>query len=179
MGNFRILSNGSSELRIEASPIYWAGIFFVLVALVALLVLSGSVLGRRGGERTATLNGVTMRSSTLGKGWKTPLIAGIIFLVTGYVAFAMLQESSLTINQTTREFVVDRGYGLLGHLKYGGPTSAIAFATMETDASAQRFVLVLQDGQRVSLGSFSDAGGQSEAVAAVNRFLNIGEHPHE
>ena len=41
---------------------------------------------------------------------------------------------------------------MLGNLKYGGPTSAIAFATMETDASAQRFVLVLQDGERVSLG---------------------------
>ena len=180
MGSFRILSDGTSNLRIEAPPLYWAAVFFLVVALLSLLVLTGTLLSRRGTEpRTATLNGVKMRSSDIGKGWKTPTITFALFLITGYAAFALLQTSSLTLDRNQGEFVVDKGYGLMGHVRFSGPITSIAYATLETDSSAQRFVLVLNDGQRVSLASFTDQSNQSEAASAINQFMHVGDRSHE
>ena len=56
-----------------------------------------------------------------------------------------------------------------------GRLSDIAYATLESDGPAKRFVLVLQSGQRLALGAYTDQSMQSEAVAAVNRFLQLAQ----
>jgi hypothetical protein len=126
-----------------------------------------------------SFQGTERSARKLGRGWKLPLGSLIVTLMAGYFSWALLQTSSVTLDRQSGTYVVDSGRVFFVPALASGPLSDIANAALETDQAGQRFVLVLQDGQRIGLGAFSDKGRQSEAVAAVNHFLQANGSPRE
>jgi hypothetical protein len=180
MGDFRILPLGMTGLRIEDPPTYWAAAFFILVALVGFLAFSGSISARlRPSDQVRSFNDSKRSVRELGRGWKMPVGSMLLTLAAGYFAWALLQTSSITFDRQAGTYVIDGGRPFFVANLQSGQLKDVAYATLETDTAGQRFALVLQDGQRMGLGSFNDKGGQSEAVAAVNRFLHVEETTHE
>ena len=172
MGSFHIVQIGTNGLRIEDPPVYWAATFFVVVALFALLAFSGTFLARFSrSERVVWLNDGKLTTQTLKRQRVIPIVSILVTLGAGYAAWCLLQTSSLTLDRDAGTFVIDRGRTFFVSSLVTGPINEIENATLETDTGADRFVIVLQDGQRFSLGGFTDQGKQSEAVAAVNHFL--------
>jgi hypothetical protein len=180
MGDFRILPLGMTGLRIEDPPTYWAASFFILVALAGFLAFSGSISTRlRLSDQVVSFERSKRSVRELGRGSKMPVGSLLVTLAAGYFAWALLQTSSLTLDRQSGTYVIDGGRPFFVANLQSGQLKDVACATLETDTAGQRFALVLQDGHRMGLGSFNDKGGQSEAVAAVNRFLHVEETTHE
>jgi hypothetical protein len=175
MGSFRIQPIGSTGLKIVDPPVYWIVAFLVVVAIVAWLAFSGSIMARFSNpRRVVSFGGESRPVSELRRGWAMPAISCVIALAASYFLWCSLQTSTLVLDRQSGTYSVDGGRAFFVAARASGPLSDIAGAKLETDTGAQRFVIVLQDGRRISLGSFADQGNQSEAVAAVNHFLNIG-----
>ncbi len=176
MGSFYIVPLSESVLEIQNPPNYWAGGFFLVVSLVFLLGLVGSIADVLGSSKSS-LSFAGERSVRPDRGfkWKGRLVLGIIMLISGSLAWFLFQPSSLVLDRKAGTYTL-----ATGHLPFVSgtgsyPLDQIAYATLETDAAAQRFVVVLRDGQRFSLGAYTDRRNQSEAVAAVNGFLHASQ----
>ena len=176
MASFKILSSGPSVLRIEDPPVYWVATFVVLLAVVCLVSFLGALYARVSpAERGVYWNGNGMVVSRLGRGWRGIAILAVFCLGTGYWAWCVLQTSSLTLDRGSQTYSFDDGRVFFVAAKQTGSLDNVAYATIETDGPAQRFVVVFRSGARYGLGAFTDQGNQSEAAAAVNRFLGVSQ----
>jgi hypothetical protein len=174
MNSFHISALSDSVLRIENPPGYWTGCFFLVVALVCVLSLVGSMMSRlRPSDREVSFAGERATGRQAGFGWKGHLAIGTIAVVSATMAWFMLQPASLVLDREHGTYTLNTGHLPFVQSAETYPLNQIAYATLETDAAAQRFVIVLQNGQRYGLGAYTDRGNQSEAVAAVNRFLHV------
>ncbi len=114
--------------------------------------------------------------------WKVNLLVGVIAFLSAVITYYSLQPTSLLLDRQAGICTIKNE-----HLPFLSDEESyhlqdVAYSTLETDGGAVSFVIVLQGGHRISLGGFTDQGNQSEAVAAVNQFLNVsqpGEPAHE
>ncbi|GGG85015.1 hypothetical protein [Edaphobacter dinghuensis] len=172
MPGFRILQVSSTQLVIKDPPSYLFAAFFIVVAVIGLFVLGGSLAARtRSNAGSVQFEGKTYSQRDLSRGWAVPVVGLLLLLGAGYASWFILQGASLTLDRGTGTYVMDHGRPFFMSFRDTGQLSDIEDATIETDTGGNRFVLVLRDGQRLGLGSFTDQGGQSEAAAAVKHFL--------
>ena len=175
MGSFQIVPVGNTSLKIVDPPVYWVVTMFVLPFLVCILAFNGSIMAKlRPSDRVVSLHQERRTVRQLGRGWALPAVSALLSGALGYVIWCLLQTSTLTLDRQSASYTLNQGRAFFTPSVTTGSLTDIDNAVLETGDGAVRFVLVMQDGKRISLGGYSDQGRQSEAVTAVNRFLQNG-----
>jgi hypothetical protein len=153
--------------------VYWVASFWLIAALVGFFILFGHLAARRLPDNYAVhFGGESASVRDLGRGLGVPIIGLLMLVGFGYATWCTMQTSRLTLDKQAGTYILDKGMPFFTPLVRTDSLSEIDSALLETDGGAYRFVLLMRDGSRVSLGtSFTDQGNQSESVYAVNIFL--------
>ena len=128
----------------------------------------------RPSERAVSFQGPKRTVRQLGRGWVVPVVSAVFTFGTGYGIWCLLQTSTLVLDRQAGTYTIDNGRPFFIPFVVTGPLDNVANAALDTGDGTFHFVLVLQDGRRIGLGSYTDQGRQSEAVTAVNHFLQSG-----
>jgi hypothetical protein len=150
----RVLERTPLKLIVASPPYYSAGTSFILLSLLTAVFLI--YVGRKKpnqGERPL---------------WPTLLLIGPFFAVG---AGLLTSRTLATLSRDTGELTVERRFFGVPLNDVKVPLEDLRYATVEAGRGSRRLVLICQSGRVVSIGAFTDRGGQYAAANAINDFL--------
>lgn len=154
IGNRFIISQPSADVLKITSPYLW-WVVAIVVLFIGLPACRSFIVG--------------IRTHRVQPFWWSAILAAFLVIALTFSD----STGTVTIDKASHTVTFDkRGFLFIPH-HYQYPLDQVRYATLETQAAANRFVILFKGGARIGLSAYSSAKGQSQAVEAVNQFLGV------